>query len=168
MAPVLALKPAPVPDPADEPLVPLSPGIGAAFDEHQAQALAQQRRHAKLQRLYGALIYLLGIPAGTLAIGAGSTALADSAAWITAGIAFLSAAFTTALTRAAPAEGRETHGKLAADYGAFYRQVRFDRIRLMGRSEAEQLAALRALDKQRYTLDAARPMRRRPRVARPR
>jgi hypothetical protein len=164
MAPVLALKPAP--DPIEEPQTPLSPGIDAAFDEHQAQALAQQRRHARLQRLYGALIYLLGIPAGTLAIAAGSTALADSAAWITAAIAFLSAAFTTALTRAAPAEGRETHGKLAADYGAFHRQVRFDRIRLEGRSEAEQLATLKALDKQRYALDAARPMRRRPRVAR--
>jgi hypothetical protein len=163
MASVHALKSPPTPDPADE---RLAPAIEAALEEHLVQTQAQQRRHAKLQRLHGALIYLLGVPAGTLAIGAGSTALAQSPGWITAAIAFLSAAFTTALTHASPAESRETHGRLAADYGAFYRRVRLDRIRLANRSETEQLATLKALDKQRYTLDAARPMRRRPRIAR--
>jgi hypothetical protein len=53
---------------------------------------------------------------------AGSTALADVAAWITAVIAFASAAATTAMAVVDPLAGRVDHGRKEADFADFARR----------------------------------------------
>jgi hypothetical protein len=132
----------------------LLPGVEDAVGEHEVEARHREEKHLRLSRRCGFFVYFLGIPAGTLAIAAGSAALAEAPTWVTATIAFLSAAFTTAMTLVAPVEARDHNLRRANEYADFRRRLRCVRIELSQTTDySTQLAALRELDQLRLALD---------------
>jgi hypothetical protein len=135
------------------------PGVEAELERHEGEAEAEARRHRRARSLHARLVYGLGIPAGTLAVIAGSTALADVASWITAVVAFGSAAATTATALVDPLAGRVDHGRKEADFADFARMVRLTRLRLEGQPPDEQFAALEELNRRRHELDDRNPIR---------
>jgi hypothetical protein len=137
----------------------LPESVAQELVRHVSEAEYRAKRHRKRHSRHSQFVYALGIPAGTLAVVAGSTALAGAPAFVTALVAFGSAASTTALAVVDPVTNRVDHGRKEAAFLNFARKARVALLKLERMSPTEQVALLEELNDQRYRLDDRSPTR---------